>query len=30
MGPLEGVRVLEMAGLAPAPFGCMLLADLGA
>ncbi|MCW4352840.1 CoA transferase [Hoyosella sp. YIM 151337] len=29
-GPLEGVRVVEMAGLAPGPFGCMLLADLGA
>ncbi|MET9492434.1 CaiB/BaiF CoA-transferase family protein [Nocardia sp. NPDC006630] len=30
MGPLEGVKVLEMAGLAPSPFGCMVLADLGA
>lgn len=30
MGPLEGVRVLELAGIGPAPFGCMLLADLGA
>lgn len=29
-GPLEGVRVIEMAGLGPAPFGCMVLADLGA
>jgi crotonobetainyl-CoA:carnitine CoA-transferase CaiB-like acyl-CoA transferase len=29
-GPLAGVRVLELAGLAPAPFGCMMLADLGA
>lgn len=29
-GPLAGVRVVELAGLAPAPFGCMLLADLGA
>ena len=29
-GPLEGVRVVELAGLAPAPFGCMVLADLGA
>jgi alpha-methylacyl-CoA racemase len=28
--PLSGVRVVELAGLAPAPFGCMLLADLGA
>ncbi|WP_182376206.1 CaiB/BaiF CoA-transferase family protein [Nocardioides sp. WS12] len=30
MGPLTGVTVIEMAGLAPAPFGCMILADLGA
>jgi alpha-methylacyl-CoA racemase len=30
MGPLRGVKVVEMAGLAPAPFGCMVLADLGA
>ncbi|MGY0499431.1 CaiB/BaiF CoA transferase family protein [Nocardia sp. FBN12] len=29
-GPLEGLRVLEMAGLAPVPFGAMMLADLGA
>src|SRR3954471_16519430 len=29
-GPLAGVRVLEFTGLAPAPFACMLLADLGA
>jgi len=29
-GPLEGLRVLEMAGTAPAPFACMMLADLGA
>jgi len=29
-GPLYGVRVVELAGLAPAPFGCMILADLGA
>jgi alpha-methylacyl-CoA racemase len=30
MGPLDGVRVVEIASLAPAPFGCMILADLGA
>ncbi|KKC06860.1 CaiB/BaiF CoA transferase family protein [Mycobacterium nebraskense] len=30
MGPLTGVKVVEMAGLAPAPFGCMILADMGA
>jgi alpha-methylacyl-CoA racemase len=30
MGPLEGVRVVEIAGIGPAPMCCMLLADLGA
>jgi alpha-methylacyl-CoA racemase len=30
MGPLRGVRVIEIASLAPAPFGCMVLSDLGA
>src|SRR5262249_40314681 len=30
MGPLHGVKVIEIASLAPAPFGCMILADLGA
>lgn len=30
MGPLAGVKVVELASLAPAPFGCMVLADLGA
>ena len=29
-GPLEGVKVLELAGLGAAPFAGMLLADLGA
>ncbi len=29
-GPLAGIRVLEFASLAPAPFACMLLADFGA
>jgi alpha-methylacyl-CoA racemase len=29
-GPLHGVRVVEIAGLGPAPFGAMVLADLGA
>lgn len=29
-GPLAGLQVVEMAGLAPAPFGAMILADLGA
>lgn len=30
LGPLAGLRVIELASLAPAPFGCMILADLGA
>jgi alpha-methylacyl-CoA racemase len=30
MGPLEGLRIVELAGLGPAPFGCMMLADMGA
>lgn len=29
-GPLEGVRVLEFAGLGPAPFCGMMLGDMGA
>jgi alpha-methylacyl-CoA racemase len=29
-GPLDGVRVLEFAGIGPAPFCAMLLADMGA
>ena len=29
-GPLAGTRVVEFTGLAPAPFACMVLADLGA
>lgn len=28
--PLSGVRIVELSGLGPAPFACMLLADLGA
>jgi alpha-methylacyl-CoA racemase len=30
MGPLAGIRIVEFAGLGPAPFGAMMLADLGA
>jgi alpha-methylacyl-CoA racemase len=30
MGPLAGVKVIEMAGLAPGPFCAMMLADMGA
>ena len=29
-GPLAGLKVLEMAGLGPAPFCAMMLADMGA
>jgi alpha-methylacyl-CoA racemase len=29
-GPLSGIKVIELAGIGPAPFACMLLADLGA
>jgi len=29
-GPLTGLKVVEMAGIGPAPFAAMLLADLGA
>ena len=29
-GPLAGIRVVELAGLGPASFTCMLLADMGA
>lgn len=30
MGPLQGLRVVEFAGIGPGPFCAMLLADLGA
>jgi alpha-methylacyl-CoA racemase len=30
MGPLSGVKVLEVAALGPAPFASMMLADMGA
>jgi alpha-methylacyl-CoA racemase len=30
MGPLSGIRILEIAALGPAPFCAMLLSDLGA
>ena len=29
-GPLEGLRIIELAGIGPSPYACMLLADLGA
>lgn len=30
MGPLEGVKIVEFAGIGPGPFCAMLLADMGA
>ncbi|MFZ1062681.1 MAG: CaiB/BaiF CoA-transferase family protein [Acidimicrobiales bacterium] len=29
-GPLQGVKVVELAGIGPGPYACMLLADMGA
>ena len=29
-GPLDGIKIVEIAGIGPGPFGAMLLADLGA
>lgn len=29
-GPLQGIRVIELAGMGPGPFAAMLLADMGA
>jgi alpha-methylacyl-CoA racemase len=30
MGPLEGIRIVEMGGIGPGPFAAMMLADMGA
>ncbi len=30
MGPLDGVRIVEIAGIGPGPFAAMMLADMGA
>lgn len=30
VGPLSGIKVIEFAGIGPAPYGAMLLADMGA
>lgn len=30
MGPLHGIRIIEIAGIGPGPFAGMLLADMGA
>ncbi len=29
-GPLDGLKILEIAGIGPGPFGAMMLADMGA
>lgn len=30
MGPLKGKRIIELAGIGPGPFACMMFGDLGA
>ena len=30
MGPLSGIKIVELAGIGPGPYAGMLLADLGA
>ena len=30
MGPLAGIRIVEMAGIGPGPFCAMMLSDMGA
>ena len=30
MGPLDGIRIVEIAGIGPGPFAGMMLADMGA
>lgn len=30
MGPLEGVKIVEVGGIGPGPFCCMMLSDMGA
>jgi alpha-methylacyl-CoA racemase len=29
-GPLNGTKIIELAGIGPGPFACMMLADMGA
>ena len=29
-GPLRGIKIIELAGIGPGPFTCMMLADAGA
>ncbi|HCK74557.1 MAG TPA: hypothetical protein DHW19_06285, partial [Acidimicrobiaceae bacterium] len=30
MGPLQGIRVIELQGIGPGPFCGMMLSDMGA
>ena len=30
MGPLNGLKIIEVAGIGPGPFAAMMLADMGA
>ena len=30
MGPLQGIRIVEFAGIGPGPFAAMLFSDMGA
>lgn len=30
MGPLEGVKIIEVGGIGPGPFCAMMLSDMGA
>ena len=30
MGPLKGIKIVEIAGIGPGPFAGMMLADMGA
>ena len=30
MGPLQGIRIVEIAGIGPGPFCAMMLSDMGA
>ena len=30
MGPLKGLKIIELSGIGPAPFCAMMLADMGA
>ena len=30
MGPLSGIKIIEVAGIGPGPYAAMMLADMGA